>query len=148
MCKISAQYVKACMRKVWKTSGRRPGRTDGDPDGRTESRTETRTDGHHHTIIRPVWRRAYNKKESLRFSERYQICAYIFSHLCRVINTEVIFKNRTTQHILGRMVSTSIINASPKRRQDQLSREASSVGVQHPLKILMQVLKTKSCANL
>ena len=32
------------MRKVRKTGGRRPGRTDG----------------HHHTIIRPVWRRAYN----------------------------------------------------------------------------------------
>ena len=26
---------------------------------RTDGRTETRTDGHHHTIIRPVWRRAY-----------------------------------------------------------------------------------------
>ena len=39
MCKISAHYVKACMRKVQKMGGR--------------------TDGHHHTIIRPVWRRAY-----------------------------------------------------------------------------------------
>ena len=26
---------------------------------RTDGRTETRTDGHDHTIIRPVWRRAY-----------------------------------------------------------------------------------------
>ena len=34
---------------------------DGDPDGRTLRRTETRTDGHHHTIIRPVGGRAYNK---------------------------------------------------------------------------------------
>ena len=39
--KISEKYVKACRRKVRKTV------TDG------------RTDGHHHTIIRPVWRRAY-----------------------------------------------------------------------------------------
>ena len=53
MCKISAQYVRACMRKVRKTGGRRPGRrveqTDGESDGRTESRTdgrtESRTDG-------------------------------------------------------------------------------------------------------
>ena len=46
-CKISAQYVKACRRKVWKTvtDGRRPGRTKG----------------HHHTIICPVLRRAYKK---------------------------------------------------------------------------------------
>ena len=29
--------------KLWRTDGRRPGRTDG----------------HHHTLIRPVWRRAY-----------------------------------------------------------------------------------------
>ena len=49
MCKISAQYVKACMRKVRKTGGRRPWRTDG----------------HHHTIIRPVWRRAYKNLEAL-----------------------------------------------------------------------------------
>ena len=39
MCKIAAQYVKACMRKVRKTGGQRPGRrvgrTDGDPDGQT-----------------------------------------------------------------------------------------------------------------
>ena len=28
---------------------------------RTDGRTETRTDGHHHTMIRPVWRRAYKK---------------------------------------------------------------------------------------
>ena len=41
---ISAQYVKACRRKVRKTV------TDGDPNG------------HHHTIIhvRPIWGRAYN----------------------------------------------------------------------------------------
>ena len=48
--KISEKYVKGCRRKVRKTvtDGRRPGRTDG----------------HHHTIIRPVWRRAYkNFKE-------------------------------------------------------------------------------------
>ena len=42
-------------------NGRTETRTDGRRVGRTESRTETRTDGHHHTIIRPVWRRAYNK---------------------------------------------------------------------------------------
>ena len=83
MCKISAQYVKVCRRKVRKTGGRTDGdpdgrtesakfqlnmskyvgekcgkradgRTDGDPDGRTESRTDGDPDGHHHTIIRPV----------------------------------------------------------------------------------------------
>ena len=37
---------------VWEECGKR---ADGDPDGRT--------DGHHHTIIRPVWRRAYKKEE-------------------------------------------------------------------------------------
>ena len=34
---------------------------DGDPDGRTE----TRTDRHHHTIICPVWRRAYKKLKEI-----------------------------------------------------------------------------------
>ena len=45
--KISAQHVKVCRRKVQKTmtDGRKPGRTDR----------------HHHTIIRPVWRRACKK---------------------------------------------------------------------------------------
>ena len=65
MCKISAQYVKTCRRKVRKMGGRRPGRTDGESDGRTDGRRVGRTDGdpdgHHHTMIRPVWRRAYNK---------------------------------------------------------------------------------------
>ena len=44
-------------------------RTDGDPDGRTsrtdgesDGRRPGRTDGHHHTIIRPVWRRAYKNR--------------------------------------------------------------------------------------
>ena len=54
MCKILAQYIKACRRKVRKTGGRRP--------GRTESRTDGDPDGHHHTIIRPVWRRAYTNQ--------------------------------------------------------------------------------------
>ena len=44
-------------------------RTDGRRVGRTESRTETRTDGHHHTIIRPVWRRAYKNNLSLWFTK-------------------------------------------------------------------------------
>ena len=57
MCKISAQYVKVCRRKVRKTGGRTETRTDG----WTESRTDRDPDGHHHTIIRPVWRRAYKK---------------------------------------------------------------------------------------
>ena len=60
MGKISAQNVKARRRKVWKTGGRRPGLTDGRMDGRTDGR---RPDGHHHTIICPVWRRAYKKEE-------------------------------------------------------------------------------------
>ena len=55
MCKISAQYVKVCRRKVRKMGGPTETRTDG----RTESRTDGDPDGHHHTIIRPVWRRAY-----------------------------------------------------------------------------------------
>ena len=42
-----------------KTGGRRPGRTDGESDGDPDGRT----DGHHHTIKRPVWRRAYKKEE-------------------------------------------------------------------------------------
>ena len=53
MCKISARYVKACRRKGRKTGGRRPGRTDGRrPDGESDGDP----DGHHHSIIRPVWR--------------------------------------------------------------------------------------------
>ena len=69
MCKISAQYVKACRRKVRKTGGRRPdgrtdGRTDGDPDGDP--------DGHHHTIIRPVWRRAYKNRTDETFVKKSQ----------------------------------------------------------------------------
>ena len=35
------------------------GRTETRTESRTDGRTKTRTDGHHHTIIRPVWRRAY-----------------------------------------------------------------------------------------
>ena len=48
MCKIPAQRVKACKRKVQKTAYGDP--TDGESDGRTE----TWTDGYHHTIIRRV----------------------------------------------------------------------------------------------
>ena len=40
---------------------RRVGRTDGRRVGWTESRTDGDPDGHHHTIIRPVWRRAYKR---------------------------------------------------------------------------------------
>ena len=36
--------------------------TDGDQDGGMD----VRTDGHHHTIIRPVWRRAYKKVRQFR----------------------------------------------------------------------------------
>ena len=49
MCKISAQYVKACMRKVWKTGGRRPRRTDGESDGRRVGRRPGRTSPYHNT---------------------------------------------------------------------------------------------------
>ena len=45
--KMSAQYVKACRRKVRETDWPRAGRKDGSRPG------------HHHAIIRPVWRRAY-----------------------------------------------------------------------------------------
>ena len=37
-------------------------RTDGESDGRTEN-PEGDPDGHHHTIIRPVWRRAYKNAD-------------------------------------------------------------------------------------
>ena len=39
--------------------------TDGDPDGDPDGRTDGRTDRHHHTIIRPVWRRAYKNWSAL-----------------------------------------------------------------------------------
>ena len=57
---------------------------------RTETRTESqtdgwrvgRTDGHHHTIIRPVWRRAYKKQVKImnltnNASPHNEICTYI-----------------------------------------------------------------------
>ena len=69
------------MRKVWKTCGRRPGRTDGESDGR--SRTETRTDGHHHTIIRPVWRRAYNSDGRIK-TDPMRKSAFIWDILCEI----------------------------------------------------------------
>ena len=55
-------------------------RTDGDPDGRT--------DGHHHTIIRPVWRRAYKNQFSssyhcqplVCFVPRRQSMTYLLTH--------------------------------------------------------------------
>ena len=54
--KISDQYVKACRRKVRKTV------TDRRTETRTDGWMDGRTDGHHHTIIRPVWRRAYKNR--------------------------------------------------------------------------------------
>ena len=36
---------------------------DGDPNGESDGRTHGDRDGHHHTIIRPVWRRAYKNEE-------------------------------------------------------------------------------------
>ena len=64
--KISAQFVKACRRKVRKTvtDRRRPGESDGD------------LERHQHTIIRPVWRRGI-KMNSLTF---------IFVHFLYAIN--------------------------------------------------------------
>ena len=66
------------MRKVRKTGGRRVGRTDGDPDGL------------HHTIIHPVWRRAYkNMKWKTNIIGKYKpsnvvLCSilqkYLISH--------------------------------------------------------------------
>ena len=55
-CKISARGVKSCRRKMWKRL------TDRYPDGRTDGWTDEGNDGHHHTIIRPVWRRAYKNR--------------------------------------------------------------------------------------
>ena len=48
-----------------------------------DRRTETRTDGHHHTIIRPVWRQAYKNPIPLQ-----QIC--VLSYLCLLL-TKVLF---------------------------------------------------------
>ena len=56
--KISAQYLKACRRKVWKTV----------TDGRMDGRRPGRTDGHHHTITRPVWRRVYKNNQRSYYS--------------------------------------------------------------------------------
>ena len=46
-------------RRVGWTDGWRVGRTDGRTDGPRVGWTDGDPDGHHHTIIRPVWRRAY-----------------------------------------------------------------------------------------
>ena len=46
--KSCAKFQLNMAKHVGETGGRRVRRTDGDPAG------------HHHTIIRPVWRRAYN----------------------------------------------------------------------------------------
>ena len=63
MYEKSAENGRTETRTDGESDGRRVGwtesRTDGDPDGRRPGRT----DGHHHTIIRPVWRQAYNKNE-------------------------------------------------------------------------------------
>ena len=54
-------------------NGRTETRTESRTDGRTDGRRVGRTDGHHHTIIRPVWRRAY--KKTIKFLW-YVILAY------------------------------------------------------------------------
>ena len=50
---------------------------------RTDGRTETRTDGHHHTIIRPVWRRAYKNQQGGDYMPNtlYEIAAAIQHHI-------------------------------------------------------------------
>ena len=95
MCKISAQYVKACMRKVGKTGGLRPGRRVG----RTEGRTENRTDGHHHTILRPVWRRAY--KKDIASSNMFNMKEHVFRLNCMCVQTYYVYKLHTQICILG-----------------------------------------------
>ena len=86
-CKISAQFVKACRRKVRKMGGRRPdgrrvGRRVGRTDGRTDGDPEGDPDGHHHTIIRPVWRRAYKNICNLR--QMHVVRTYELSTFCWV----------------------------------------------------------------
>ena len=46
MCKISAQYLKACRRKVRKTGGRTETRTDGWTDGESDGRTSPYHNNH------------------------------------------------------------------------------------------------------
>ena len=79
MCKISAQYVKACRKKVRKTGGRRPGRTESRMDGHAP-------DGHHHTIIRPVWRSIKSRKFT---AEIWWLYFPIISQLSKIRNRSV-----------------------------------------------------------
>ena len=55
MCKISAQYAKACMRKERKMGGRRPGQRVGQTDGRRVGRTDgRRTTRDHNSALKPL----------------------------------------------------------------------------------------------
>ena len=64
----------------WRTETRTDGRTDGESDRRRTGRT----DGHHHTIIRPIWRLAYKK-------ERRYAPVIIFSFCIPVTLTSDLF---------------------------------------------------------
>ena len=48
-------------------------RTDGRTDGESDGRRPGQTDGHHHTIIRSVWRRAHKNSQYVKgpFSSGY-----------------------------------------------------------------------------
>ena len=67
--KSCAKFQLNISKHVWEKYGKR---ADGDPDGESDGRTETRTDGHHHTIIRPVWRRAYKIDDTRTWSNVYK----------------------------------------------------------------------------
>ena len=104
--KISAQYVKACRRKVRKTvtDGRRPGRTDG------------RTDRHHHTIIRPVLRRSYkswNLSSSVIFLFRvWEISVLIIGHPVEVEQPILILATCASYSKMHVGIGTSVIHAA------------------------------------
>ena len=68
----------------WRTETR----TDGRMDGRRVGRTETRTDRHRHTIIRPVWRRAYNKND-----QQWLFTSVLLRSMNQVLHCSIIPRN-------------------------------------------------------
>ena len=61
----TSKHVGEKCGKLWLIDGD----PDGDPDGRTDGRMDGRKDGRHHTIIRPIWRRAY---------KNWPVCLFLF----------------------------------------------------------------------
>ena len=71
-------------------------RVDRDPDGQTETGLRVgRTNKHHHTIIRPVWRRAYKNSVLPLFISSTLTCicgCKIHQHNCYILIHSDIFK--------------------------------------------------------